>query len=145
ALIGWSARQCREHIMKGDSVEPVPVRQTSGLAPVDNTPAVNATPKHDKEMAGRFLAGLDPNATRFTFQLFSDCGGRHAEIVHGTLDELWPKVLALNKPQQGLGVFVTINETDFGGRSAKNIVRGRALFADADGKEQVARCTTMLK
>ena len=32
------------------------------------------TPAHDKEMAGRFLAGLDPNATRFTFQLFSDCG-----------------------------------------------------------------------
>jgi hypothetical protein len=96
-------------------------------------------------MAKRFLAGLDPNATRFTFQLFSDCGGRHAEIVHGTLDELWPKVLALNTPQRGFGVFVTINETDFGGRSAKNIVRARALFADADGKEQVASCATALK
>jgi hypothetical protein len=104
-----------------------------------------SAPSHDKEMAGRFLAGLDPNATRFTFQLFSDCGTGPAQIFHGTLDEVWPKVLALNTPQHGFGVFVTINETDFGGRSAKNIVRGRALFADADGKEQVARCTTMLK
>ena len=73
-----------------------------------------------REMARRFLAGLDPNATRFTFQLFSDCGaGRYAEIFHGTLDEVWPKVLALNTPQQVVGVFVTINETDFQGRSAK--------------------------
>ena len=33
----------------------------------------------------------------------------YAEIFHGTLDEVWPKVLALNTPQQGVGVFVTIS------------------------------------
>ena len=71
--------------------------------------------------------------------------GRYAEIFHGTLDEVWPKVLALNTPQRGVGVFVTVNETDFQGRRAQNIVRGRALFADADGKEQVASCATVLK
>ena len=107
---------------------------------------VNSTPvAHDKEMARKFLAGLDPNATRFTFQLFSDCGGRRAEIFHGTLDEVWPKVLALNTSQQGVGVFVTVNETDFQGRTAEGIVRGRAPFADADGKEQVTSCATVLK
>jgi hypothetical protein len=58
------------------------------------------TPPHDKEMARRFLAGLDPNASRSTFQFFSDCGGRHAEIFHGTLGEVWPKVVALNAPHR---------------------------------------------
>jgi hypothetical protein len=85
------------------------------------------TPAHDKEMARRFLAGLDPNATKFTFQFFSDSAAGHAQIFHGTLDEVWPKVLALNTPQQGVGVFVTINETDFKGRKVENIVRPRAL------------------
>jgi hypothetical protein len=108
--------------------------------------AVNSTPlAHDKEMARIFLVGLDPNATRFTFQFFNDSGGRHAEIFHGTLDELWAKVLALNTPQRGVGVFVTIAETDFNGRRVENIVRARALFADADGKEQVASCASVLK
>ena len=99
-----------------------------------------ATPRHDKAMASRFLAGLDPNATRFTFQFFNDSGVRYAQIIHGSLDEVWPKVQALNTPKRGVGVFVTINETDFKGRSSKNIVRARALFVDADSVEQGQRC-----
>src|ERR1700704_1143025 len=35
---------------------------------------------HDKWMAADFLATLDPTATRFTFQLFSDRGEHAAEI-----------------------------------------------------------------
>jgi hypothetical protein len=59
---------------------------------------VNSTPvAHDKEMARKFLAGLDPNATRFTFQFFSDCGTGRAQIFHGTLDEVWPKVLVFER------------------------------------------------
>ena len=104
-----------------------------------------ATPAHNKEMATRFLVGLDPHATKFTFQFFGDGAARYAEIVHGTLDEVWPKVLALNTPQRGIGVFVTISETDFKGRKAENVVRPRALFADADGGEQVKRCVSMLE
>ena len=50
---------------------------------------------------------------------------------------------ALNTPQRGVGVFVTINETDFKGRSGKNIVRIRALFVDADSDEQTERCVEM--
>ena len=56
------------------------------------------------------------------------------------LDEVWPKVLTLNTPQRGVGVFVTISETDFKGRSTNNIVRPRAIFADADSKEQAEQC-----
>src|SRR5262245_13011284 len=57
----------------------------------------------DKEMAKRFLAGLGPSAIRFTFQFFRDSGTGGAQIFHGTLDEVWSKVLALNTPQQGGG------------------------------------------
>ena len=100
---------------------------------------------HDKGMASRFLAGLDPNATKFTFQFFADSGSKYAEIFHGTLDEVWSKILKLNTLGRGIGVFVTIGETDFKGRKAENIVRARALFADADGKEQVERCARVLR
>lgn len=103
------------------------------------------TPAHDKGMAEKFLAGLDPTASRFTFQLFSDGASRRAEIFHGTLDELWPKVQALNTPKRGVGVFVTIGETDFKGRSTKNVLRPRALFADADNDTQITHCMEAIK
>jgi hypothetical protein len=99
---------------------------------------------HDKAMAREFLAALDPNATRFTFQLISDRGSGTSKILHCSLDELWPQVEALNDPKHQYGVFVTPNETDFLGRKAENIVRVRSLFADADGDEQVERCENVL-
>ena len=101
------------------------------------------TPAHDKNMARDFLACLDPNASKFTFQFFGDRVTASAEIFHGTLDEVWPKVQALNTPTRRCGAFVTINETDFKGRSKENIVRPRALFVDADNDEQVKRCIKM--
>ena len=55
--------------MKYHSSEPVPVGQTYSADTGSNG---GAAPKHDKEMTRRFLAGLDPNATRSTFQFFSD-------------------------------------------------------------------------
>ncbi len=119
-----------------------PVASAKALA--SDAAANRATPKRDKAMASRFLAGLNPNATRFTFQFFSDSGDKYAQIFHGTLDEVWPKVMMWNTPQRGVGVFVTINETDFKGRSANNIVRPRAIFADADSKEQGERCLSLL-
>src|SRR5262245_5039190 len=104
-----------------------------------------ATHTHDKDMAREFLVGLDPKANKFTFQFFSDSGKRHAEIFHGTLDEVWPKVQQLNTRQRGAGVFVTINETDLKGRKNENIVRPRALFADADNDEQAKCCIQAFK
>jgi hypothetical protein len=96
---------------------------------------------HDKEMAREFLAALDPNATKFTFQFFGDAPGKHlAKFVHGTLDEFWPEIERVNTAEHGIGVFVTVNETDGKGRSRKNMVQARALMVDADNDEQVARC-----
>jgi hypothetical protein len=91
-----------------------------------------ASPSHDKAMAVEFLSILDPGASKFTFQFFSDTGNGPAEVFHGSLDEVWPKVEALNTPARGMGAFVTPNETDGQGRRRENIVRVRALFADAD-------------
>ena len=93
-------------------------------APADN----EIEDVHDKGMAAEFVAVLDPGATRFTFQFFSDGAGKYAKVVHGSLDEVWPQVLANNTAGRGVGVFVTINETDFQGRSAEHILRPRALF-----------------
>lgn len=100
---------------------PVAPRGATGPATNDNAKASGVTgpshmPAHDKDMAREFLAVLDPNASNFTFQFFNDGANGYAKIFHGTLDEVWPKVQALNTPQRGIGVFVTINETDFRGR-----------------------------
>jgi hypothetical protein len=99
---------------------------------------------HDKDTARDFLVRLDPNTDRFTFQFFSDGDTGYAEIFHGTLDEVWPKVQTLNAPQRRVGAFVTVNETDFKGRRSENVVRIRALFADADSDEQVRSCEQAL-
>jgi hypothetical protein len=96
-------------------------------------------------MAENFLTVLDPVADKFTFQFFGEGGDAYAEIVHASLDEVWPKVQALNTIARRIGVFVTISETDFGGRRAENIVRPRALFVDADSSEQFQRCEGAIK
>ena len=103
-------------------------------------PRAKLVPTHDKDMAAQFLAVLDPTARAFTFQFFSDAGDGYAEVIHGSLDEVWPKVEALNTPDRRIGVFVTINETDLQGRRRENIVRARALFVDADNADAVQRC-----
>ena len=89
----------------------------------------------DKRTAIRFLTRLDENATYFTFQLFDDNSKRKnpslVKILHGSVENLFSE---LSKYQQnGAGVFVTINETDGLGRTAKNISRVRAFFVDLDG------------
>src|SRR5437899_2075901 len=103
---------------------------TSTSAPAQSVVA----PVHDKRMAARYLAGLDPVSDRFTFQFFADCGDGKPEIFHGTLEDVWPKITACNTAEGGHGVFITVNETDFKGRRTDNIVRARALFVDADGE-----------
>ena len=118
---------------------------SSADATVSSSGRVRASSTHDKDMARNFLAGLDPRANKFTFQFFSDRGKGSAEIFHGTLDEVWPKVEQLNTGQCGVGVFVTIGQTDFKGRRNENIVRPRALFVDADNDDQVKRCLQAFK
>ena len=78
----------------------------------------------DRSAAERFLQLLDPTTDRFTFQTFVDAKGgskKLARILHGTLDELWDELVRLNNA--GAGIYVTVNETDFKGRTKKNILR----------------------
>src|SRR5215831_14093345 len=84
----------------------------------------------DRAEAERFLAALDPKATKFSFQCFDDRKERKekrkaegkkdplARLLHGTLAEHWNTLVKLN--EKGAGIYVTLNETDFKGRTAKN-------------------------
>ena len=97
----------------------------------------------DRSEAERFLALLDPGASKFTFQTFDDDKERkerraeagekdpYAKVFHGTLAQHFDALARLNA--RGAGIFVTVNETDFRGRTIKNVVRVRSLFVDLDG------------
>jgi len=97
----------------------------------------------DRNEAERFLKALDPSTDRFTFQTFDDNEERKerrketgekdpfAKIKHGSLAQHWYTLVKLN--EQGAGIFITVNATDFKGRSADNINRIRSVFADLDG------------
>src|SRR5262245_38637297 len=84
--------------------------------------------------AGRFLAMLDPTATKFTFQTFDDVKERKradlAGVYNGALEDLAPVLANLNR--RGAGIFVTVNETDLKGREAANVLRARAVWQDDD-------------
>jgi hypothetical protein len=107
--------------------------------------ASGTIPTHDKAMAAEFVTVLDPAASKFTFQFFCDSGSGHAQVFHGSVDEVWPRVEALNTPTKGMGVFVTVNETDGQGRRRDNIIRVRALFADADNSDQRGQALEVLR
>ena len=89
----------------------------------------------NRDEAARFLALLDPATTHFTFQTFDDNKDRKdstlAKILHGTLDQHFATLSRLNSA--GAGIFVTVNETNLRGRTAKDITRVRCLFVDLDG------------
>ena len=138
-----------------------PRRQNGGASTVGEAPDIAPEPAqegdgqltHDKAMASTFLSGLDPTATRFTFQTFDDNKDRKskalARVLHGTLDECFAELTRLNN--LGAGIFVTISETNFLGRSAKNIMRRacalqrcrrRRTSHARHGSHRGARCNT---
>ena len=98
--------------------------------------------KPDLSEAEKFLSYLsgtkDITETIFTFQTFSDREelknenyDPNAKVIIGTLALHAGTLAELN--QKGVGVFVTINETDGMGRKKDNIIKVRANFADLDG------------
>jgi hypothetical protein len=70
-----------------------------------------------------------------TFQTFNDKKDDKFKYLnkqfHGTLAEFRDKLTRWNS--WGVGIFVTINQTNGKGRKAKNITKVRALLADLDG------------
>jgi len=130
-------------IKQGPKLNSIAATFGGGVFP---TTALNiGAPTHDKKTAADFLAVLDPTTQKHTYQFFADRGAPYAEIFHGTLDEVWPKVLALNTPERGVGAFITVNATDLKGRKRENIIRVRALWVDADNADQLRRCDEVVK
>jgi len=68
---------------------------------------------------------------------------KFAEIIHGTLDEVWPKVLALNTPNSALAS-LSPSTNRLQRAKCQKYRTGRALFADADSKEQATKCVAQL-
>ena len=87
-----------------------------------------------KAEAQRFLDLLQPGGM-FTFQILDDNKnrnlGRLNKIFHGSLDQLFETLVHYN--EQGAGIIVVINKTDFKGRKASNVVKVRSCFVDLDG------------
>jgi predicted P-loop ATPase len=116
-------------------------------------PRKRRPPTLNRVDADSFLSALDPAATFFTLQTFDDCPVRRKEraeknkerkkqgkpplkdpltsIRHGLLAKRWDELVDLN--QRRAGIFITVNETDRGGRKEQNIKRVRACFIDLDG------------
>jgi hypothetical protein len=101
---------------------------------------VENAPADAFKQAQSFLNALDDRTDRFTFQTFDDDRERKDKklarkelirVLHGTLAENYQQLLQLS--QTGAGIFVTINATNFKGRSRDSITEVRAYFADLDG------------
>lgn len=80
-----------------------------------------------------FLQALDSDGI-FTFQTFPEGATQSIKlpptILHGNLKEHAARLTQLNNA--GHAIFVMVNQGDLQGRSAKNVVRVRALFVDSD-------------
>lgn len=91
-------------------------------------------PPVDLVEAERFLDFM-PGDEALTFQTFDDKRGRKdgrlARIVHGTIETQGAELVRLNA--SGAGIFWMVNVGDGKGRSAENVVKVRAVFADLDG------------
>lgn len=97
----------------------------------------------NRQMAELHLRLLAPGTDCFTFQSYTDCREKRddykargvrdslARILHGSLAQRWDDLVTLSAA--GAGIYVTVNETNFHGRAAANIVRVRAYFCDLDG------------
>ena len=90
--------------------------------------------KPSQAEAQRFLNMLDPGGM-FVFQIIDDDKDRKrshlSKVIHGSLDTHFDTLVHYN--EQGAGIFVVINQTDFKGRKGSNILKVRACFVDLDG------------
>ncbi|MDA0187320.1 MAG: DNA-primase RepB domain-containing protein, partial [Proteobacteria bacterium] len=90
--------------------------------------------KPSKAEAQRFLDLLEPGGM-FTFQILDDDKDRNRQhlkkVLHGDLERHFDNLVHYN--EQGAGIFVVINQTDFKGRKASNVLKVRACFVDLDG------------
>jgi hypothetical protein len=102
---------------------------------VEEQASIAQFPTIKREDAQRFLNALDDRTASFTFAIFDDDENRRdkrlARILHGTLDDVYAKLVDYSR--LGAGVFVTISVTNFRGRTKECIEEVRTYFADLDG------------
>lgn len=95
----------------------------------------------DLYQAEQFLDRLDQNSVPYTFQTFDDSDKkdfRKARVFQSRFCDISDTLIRMN--QEGAGIFVMVNEGDgivhTGKKTCRcneNVIRVRALFADADG------------
>ena len=90
---------------------------------------------NDLAAARAHIAALtgDPES-RVTIQTFTD-GERPnpdplAHVMHGSAGDRWPRLVQLQ--ERGAGVFVSVNATNFTGRTKRDIIAIRAVWAEDD-------------
>ena len=107
---------------------------TNPALTIDTKPSLQVSVSDTMKM----LNALQPQG-EFTFQTFDDNTNRKkangnkdlfAKQFHGTFNRHAATLFGLNK--NGAGVYVTVNQTDGQGRTAKNITGIRAVFVDFD-------------
>lgn len=93
--------------------------------------------KQSIEQARQFLTLLDETTEEFTFQTFDDdkerSDGYLAEWTHGTIDNLFNRLV--DKNNKGAGVFVMVNHGNGKGRNNASIERVRCVFQELDDGE----------
>ncbi len=100
--------------------------------------------KFDLAMANRYLNLLTGNQDELvTFQLFDDTKKNPglARIIHGRLREILPQLVSAQK--KGASIFVMVNAGDGQGRTAKNVIKVRAIFLDLDGADPQPAITAL--
>jgi len=100
----------------------------SGQRPEGKKPSIqfqNDDPEEHKRIFLSYFLGQN------TFQTFDDSTMKKREL--SKIYQTYNSMDIDAKNNKGAGIFLTINETDGKGRSKKNIIRVRAVFADMDG------------
>ncbi len=88
----------------------------------------------DYDMANQYFAALTGNDNEpITFQFFNDKDKKSGRPSHRQMKRSPAYAFLQNKQNAGYGVFSMVNGGDGRGRSARNVVKVRALFIDLDG------------
>lgn len=92
--------------------------------------------KQNKDEAKRFIEAIHGSMdATVTFQTFDDqkAGRVEPEVIHGTLEDHWARLVRLNNA--GAGIFVMVNPGDGKRRKEANVTAVNSVFLDLDGND----------
>lgn len=108
--------------------EQVETEQTEET-PLEQEPFDFSSLEPDFDMAAKFLSRFGSQITFQRFEDREDCS-EYPKHFHGDFDNLKDSLKFSNRAKAG--IFFMVNEGDGRGRSAENVVRIRAIYADLD-------------